>query len=76
MLHGYDASACSIPPAPAISDPSRQVISSCTDAPRNNENCFTPSGQYTDKVEVPVFQDNWDYSACADLDSHSAVIKN
>jgi len=76
VLHGYDASGCTAPPVPAVSDPPRQVIASCTNAPRNNENCFTPTGQFTDKVEAPVFVDNWDYSACADFDSHGAVIRN
>jgi hypothetical protein len=75
-LHGYDASGCSIPPDPAVSDPPRQAIASCANAPRNNENCFTPAGQYTDKVEAPVFEDHWDDSACADLRAHGADIRN
>ena len=75
-LHGYDASGCSMPPLPALSDPPRQAIVSCADATRNNENCFTPAGQFTGKVEAPVFQDNWDDSACADLKSNGAVIRD
>lgn len=75
-LWGYDASACSAPPVPATSDPPHQVIASCTNAPRTNENCFTPDGQFTAKVVAPVFVDTWDYSACADLNSHGAVITN
>lgn len=43
---------------------------------RSNENCFTPAGIFSAKVQVPVFVDNWDYSACADLTAHGAVIQN
>ena len=76
VRHGYDASACSAPPTPAVSDPSRQPIRSCTDAPRTNANCFTPDGTFRIHVHVPVFQDHWDNSACAELDGNGAVIVN
>jgi len=76
VLHGYDASTCSAPPTPASSDPPRQAIQACTDAPRTNENCFTPDGHFTARVNVPVFQDHWDNSACAELDGNGAVITN
>lgn len=75
-LHGYDAGACSIKPAPDKSDPPRQSVGSCTNAPRIDQNCFTPGGQFTDKVEAPIFRDVWDYSACADLNTHGAIIVN
>jgi hypothetical protein len=74
--HGYNATGCSAPPPVVVNDPPRQAIASCTNAPRNNENCFTPAGAFTAKAEVPVFVDNWDYSACADLNAHGAVIQN
>jgi hypothetical protein len=74
--HGYNATGCSAPPNPMVIDPPRQPIASCTNAPRNNENCFTPAGVFTAKAQVPVFVDNWDYSACADLNAHGAVIRN
>ena len=74
--HGYNATGCSASPHVLVNDPPRQTIASCTNAPRNNENCFTPAGVFTAKVQVPVFADNWDYSACADLNAHGAVIKN
>lgn len=76
VQHGYDASACSAPPTPAVSDPPRQAIQACTNAPRTNENCFTPDGLFTARVNVPVFQDHWDNSACAELDGNGAVISN
>lgn len=76
VLHGYDASGCSAPPTPAASDPPRQTIQACTNAPRTNENCFTANGQFTARVNVPVFKDNWDNSACAELDGNGAVITN
>jgi hypothetical protein len=72
--HGYNASTCSAPPPTPVIDPPRQPVASCTNAPRNNEHCFTPAGLYTTKVEVPVFVDTWDYSACADLNAHGATI--
>lgn len=74
--HGYDATGCSTPPPATVSDPPRQEIAYCTNAPRNNENCFSPAGAFTAKVQVPVFVDNWDYRACADLNAHGAVIKD
>lgn len=74
--HGYNATGCSAPPHLLVNDPPRQAIASCTNAPRNNENCFTQSGAFTTKVQVPVFIDTWDYSACADLNAHGAVIRN
>lgn len=74
--HGYNATGCSAPPQVLVNDPTHQPIASCTNAPRNNENCFTPDGAFTNKVLAPVFVDNWDHSACADLDAHSAVIQN
>lgn len=76
FVHGYDASACSAPPAPPASDPPRQAIQACANAPRNNENCFAPNGQFTARVSAPVFKDNWDHSACAELDGSGAVITN
>lgn len=75
-LHGFDASACTVPPSPAVFDPPRNTIHSCTTAPRNNENCFAPAGQFVASVTVPVFEDHWDKSACADLEAGSAVIAN
>jgi hypothetical protein len=74
--HGYNAAFCSTPPSPLANDPPRQPIAMCTNAPRNNENCFTPGGIFTSKVLVPVFVDNWDQSACADLNAHGALIQN
>jgi hypothetical protein len=65
--HGYNASSCSAPPIPALFDPVRLPILSCTSMPRTNENCFTASGGYTGKVTVPVFVDTLDDSACASL---------
>lgn len=74
--HGYNATGCSTPPSPIAIDPPHQPIASCTNAPRNNENCFTPAGVFTGKVLAPVFVDNWDHSACGDLNAHGAVIQN
>lgn len=65
--HGYNASSCSAPPIPALFDPVRLPIASCTSMPRTNENCFTASGGYTGNVTVPVFVDTLDDSACASL---------
>lgn len=76
VLHGYDASACSAPPAPAVVDPPRNTIQACADAPRTVENCFVPDGHFVQKAQVPVFEDHWDNSACAELDSNGAVIVN
>lgn len=76
VLHSFDASACSAPPQPAVSNPPKQSIQSCTNAPRNNQNCFTPQGQFTDRATVPVFVDSWDNSACTGLDANGAVFTN
>lgn len=73
---GYDATACSAPPNPASDTPAPKETISCTDAPRTADNCFTATGHFTTKADVPVFKDNWDNSACADLESHGAVIVN
>ncbi len=74
--HGYFAMLCTTPPTPLFSDPPRQTIAMCTNAPRNNENCFTPAGAFTAKVQAPVFVDTWDSSDCADLNAHGAHIQN
>lgn len=73
-LHGFDASACSKPPTPAIVDPAR-VFLSCTNAPRTKENCFSAGGNFTKKATVPVFVDSLDESACQGFFNDSAVIK-
>lgn len=73
---GYDASGCSIKPDPVSSDPPHNVIQACANAPRTNQNCFTPDGQFTTKVTVPVFVDSLDTSQCAELNNNSATITN
>ena len=74
-LHGYDARRCSAPPAPALLDPPR-TPAACTTMPRNAGHCFHPSGLYAGKAQVPVFEDHWDDSHCADFDRARGVIRN
>ena len=76
MEHGYNATGCSAPPHVLVNDPPHQPIASCTNAPRNNENCFTSAGVFTAKAQVPVFVDSWDNSACRDMNAHGAIIQN
>ncbi|TWI69298.1 hypothetical protein IP91_00365 [Pseudoduganella lurida] len=66
-LHGFDASACTRPPSPAIVDPPR-TEQSCTTMPRTATNCFQGDGVYTGLAEVPVFEDRWDDTDCAAID--------
>lgn len=67
QLHGYDARRCSMPPQPALLDLPRRVPQ-CTAMPRTAEHCFQTDGTYAGKAEVPVFEEHWDDSDCADLD--------
>jgi hypothetical protein len=73
-LHGYDATACTAPPTPAASDPPRAPQLACADAPRTDQNCFSPAGRFAGVVLVPVFEDHWDNGGCADLDLNGAII--